>query len=259
MITIKTKKQIEIMVQGGKILSDVVHEIVGKIKPGVSELEIDKMTQDLIIKRGAEPAFKMVKGYKHTICSTTNNVVVHGIPSEYRYKEGDIAGIDCGALYRGFYTDMADAVRVTTINHQQLTIDKYKAIDLFLQTGKRALEEAIKVTVPGNRIGNISEVIQNIVENSGYSVVRSLVGHGVGKKLHEEPEIPGFIDRDINKTPLLKEGMTLAIEVIYNMGKSDVVYKGNDHWSIVTKDGSLSAVFEKTIAITKKEPVILTK
>ncbi|MDO8460991.1 MAG: M24 family metallopeptidase, partial [bacterium] len=132
------------------------------------------------------------------------------------------------------------------------------SIEEFLYAGKRALEEAIKQAKVGNRVGHISKTMQDIIESSGYSIVRSLVGHGVGRSLHEEPEVPGFLVGDILRTPVLKEGMTLAIEAIYNMGERDVAYANNDGWTIKTKDGSLSAVFEKTIVVARKGPVILT-
>ncbi|RJQ38729.1 type I methionyl aminopeptidase [Candidatus Microgenomates bacterium] len=254
MINIKTKKEIIKMKEGGKILADVLSKLIANTKEGLSGVELDKLAEDLIIKRGALPGFKKVKGYSHTLCISLNDVVVHGIPSDYHFKSGDLVGIDCGVFYKGFFTDAAQTVR---IKNQELGI-KDKAVDQFLETGKRALNEAIKEAKIGNRIGDISKIIQNIVEGEGYSVVRSLVGHGVGKNLHEEPEVPGFLNVSLNRTPLLKEGMVIAIEVIYNMGKSEVVYAGGDGWSIKTKDGSLSSTFEKTVAITQNGPLVLT-
>lgn len=241
-------------------MANVLLQITQQVKPGILELELDKLAESLILKNGAKPAFKMVKGYHHTLCVSTNEVVVHGIPKERKLKEGDVVGIDCGVYYEGFNTDSAQTVRVqnSPVRGAQGKIQNANEVDKFLETGKIALDEAIKVAKAGNRIGDISQTIQNIVEGAGYSVVRSLVGHGVGKKLHEEPEVPGFLDRKTEDTPLLKEGMTIAIEVIYNMGKSDVVYGGNDSWTIKTKDGSLSATFEKTIAITQGGPLVLT-
>lgn len=258
MISIKTSSEIEKMKEGGKILAEVLLEIVKNIKPGVSELELDQLAENLILQKGGEPGFKKVEGYKHAICISTNDVVVHGVPTNYKLKEGDIVGIDCGVYYKGFHTDAAETRRVSANNKQQ-TINNKDKIDTFLETGKRALEGAIKVAKIGDRIGDISQTIQKIIEGNGYSVVRSLIGHGVGRKLHEEPEVPGFLDEPILKTPLLKIGMTIAIEVIYNMGKSDVLYSNGDGWTIKTKDGSLSGLFEKTIAITTKGPIVLTK
>ena len=257
MTDIKTPEEIEIMRQGGKILAQVLFEVLKHIKPGITELEIDELADRLITEKGAEPAFKKVKGYNHATCISTNNTVVHGIPTSRKLEEGDVVGIDCGVFYRGLYTDMSETRKVSTNNKQQTT-NNTDEIDRFLETGKRALDEAIKASIPGNRVGHISKTIQNIVEENGYSVVRSLIGHGVGKKLHEDPEVPGFLNKKIEKTPLLKKGMTIAVEVIYNMGGYGVSYRNSDGWTIVTSDGSVSGLFERTIAITDGEPRILT-
>lgn len=256
MINLKTKEEIEIMRTGGKILSEVLFEVLEHAKVGVSELELDQLAEKLILKKGGEPGFKKVDGYKHTICISTNDVVVHGIPTAYKLKEGDVVGIDCGVYYKGFHTDAAHTVRV---QKSKVKSQKFDEIDNFLQTGERAMWEGIKVAKFGNRVGDISKAIQGIVEGQGYSVVRSLIGHGVGRELHEDPEVPGFLDGSILKTPLLKVGMTIAVEVIYNMGKSDVVYSGSDGWTIKSKDGSLSGLFERTIAIISNGSLMLTK
>lgn len=252
MIDIKTDQEIAIMVKGGKILAGVLYEVLDSIKPGVSELEIDALAEKLIRQKGGEPGFQKVPGYKHTICVSTNEVVVHGIPTTYKFQEGDVVGIDCGVYLDGYHTDMSHTVRVRTQNQKD-------DIDMFIEIGERALNEAIHQAKPGNRIGHISQTIQSIVEGAGYSVVRGLIGHGVGKELHEEPEVPGFLRGSIAKTPELVPGMTIAIEVIYNMGKKDVTYTGKDDWTISTADGSLSGLFERTVAITKAGPIILTQ
>ena len=255
MIDLKTKQEIEIMKTGGKILADVLFEVLKNIKIGVSEIELDQLAEKLILEKGGEPGFKKVEGYKHAICISTNDVVVHGIPTNYKLKEGDVVGIDCGVYYKGFHTDMAQTVR---IKDKGLRI-KEDEIDEFLKIGEKAMWEGIKAAKAGQRVGDISKAIQGIVEGQGYSVVKSLVGHGVGRELHEEPEVPGFLDGSILETSLLKEGMTIAIEVIYNMGKSDVIYSGGDGWTIKSKDGSLSGLFERSIAINNGESLILTK
>jgi methionyl aminopeptidase len=255
MIHLKTKEEIKIMKMGGKILAEVLGEVMKRVEVGVSELELDKLAEKLIIQKGGEPGFKKVEGYEHTICISTNDVVVHGIPTNYKLKEGDKVGIDCGVFYKGFHTDMA---QTTMVKGKELNKEYANDIDKFLKTGEKAMWDGIRAAKLGKRIGDISKAIQNTVEGQGYSVVRSLIGHGVGKELHEDPEVPGFLDGPILKTPLLKEGMTIAIEVIYNMGKSDVVYSGNDGWTIKTKDSSLSGLFERTIAITKRNPEIIT-
>jgi len=257
MTNLKTKDEIEIMRTGGKILAEVLREVLNHAKTGISELELDQLAERLILKKDAEPAFRKIENYKHAICISTNDVVVHGVPTTYKLKEGDIVGIDCGVFYKGFYTDMAETLRVKS-QISNLKSQKEDEIDRFLQAGERAMWEGIKVAKFGNRIGDISKAIQEAIEGQGYSVVRSLIGHGVGRELHEEPEVPGFLDIDISKTPVLKAGMTIAIEVIYNMGKSEVIYSNTDGWTIKTKDGSLSGLFERTIALTKGGTVVLT-
>jgi len=257
MIQVKTAKEIASMKKGGKILSDVLWEVVKAAKPGVTELELDALAEKLIREKGGEPGFQKVPGYRYTICACTNDVVVHGIPSNYRLQAGDIFCIDCGVYFEGLHTDMAETILVATNSKEQIT--NYKEKKRFLDIGKEALEAGIKAAKVGNHVGDISRVIQEIVEKEGgYSIVRTLVGHGVGRELHEEPEVPGFLNGPVGKTPLLLEGTTLAIEVIYNLGRPGVVYKGNDDWTIVSKDGSLSSVFERTVLVTKRGPVLLT-
>lgn len=252
-IHLKTPEEIEIMAKGGKILSDTVWEVLKHAKPGVSELELDALAQKLIEKQGGKPGFKFVKGYHHTLCTSTNDTIVHGIPTNYQLREGDVFGIDCGVLLDGFNTDMSETIVVGGEDKADPKVRK------FLQTGKRALEEALKEVKPGNRVGNISEVIQTIVEREGgYGVTRELIGHGVGKKLHEDPPVPGYIARKVEKTPLLVEGMVIAVEVIYNMGSREIAFAGTDDWTIKTRDGSLSGLFERTVAITKDGYRLLT-
>lgn len=252
-IHLKTPDEIEIMAKGGKILSETLYEVLKKAKPGVSELELDALAEKLIKKQGGQPGFKFVKGYHHTICTSTNDVVVHGIPTSYRLKEGDVFGVDCGVLLDGYHTDMAETIIIGgNANAKKDIID-------FLATGKKALLEALEEAKPGNHIGNISQVIQKIVEkDGGYGVTRELIGHGVGKSLHEDPPVPGYLTRRIEKTPLLVPGMVIAVEVIYNMGGREVVFAGTDDWTIKSRDGSLSGLFERTVAITETGQKILT-
>jgi methionyl aminopeptidase len=251
MIKIKTPEEIKIMQTGGKMLADTLWEVCAKVLPEMTEIEVDALADKLIKEKGGEAGFKKVEGYHHATCISTNEVVVHGIPSPYVLKEGDIIGIDCGVFYKGFHTDMSETVRVGS--------SKPDAIDKFLKVGKRALEAGINQAKVGNRVGDISKAIQDIVEvQNGYSVVRSLVGHGVGKELHEDPEIPGYLHGKIEKTPLLKEGMVIAVEVIYNMGGPDLAFANNDGWTLQSKDGSLAGLFERTLAITKDGPLLIT-
>lgn len=252
----KTKKKIEIMKRAGLILSQVMNEIVDYVKVGVSELEVDSLAERRILELGGEPGFKKVEGYKHTICASTNDVVVHGIPRDRKFVDGDIFGFDCGVYLEGYHTDMAETVRVRDKSDSDGQSDR---IDKFLISGKKALFEAISQAKPGNHVGHISKYMQEGIESNGYSIVKSLVGHGVGKELHEEPEIPGYLEGKIEETPRLYPGMTLAIEVIYNMGRPGVVFEGTDDWTIVSEDGSLAGLFERTIYIDENGPKLITK
>lgn len=254
MIHYKTPQEIAAMQKGGKILAEVLHEVLGHVRPGVTELEIDQLAEKLIREKGAEPGFKKVEGYRHTICISTNEVVVHGIPTIYAFQKGDVVGIDCGVYLEGFHTDMSETIIVKS---SKLKIQS-EPIEKFLKIGKKALKAGIAQAKVGNRVGHISKAIQDVVESAGYSVVRSLIGHGVGRKLHEEPEIPGYLHTTVSKTPLLKIGMTLAVEVIYNMGNPEVEYVKGDKWTIKTVDGSISGLFERTIAITEAGTIMLT-
>lgn len=252
MIDIKTNQEIESMKKGGHILAVALNKALASAKEGITEGELDKIAERSIRDQGGEPGFMRVPGYKHTICTATNEVIVHGIPGSYRLKDGDVLCIDCGVYMDGLHTDMADTVIVGGKNKAP------KAVQQFLEVGSKAMWAGIANAVAGNRVGHISKAIQEIVEGSGYNVTRSLIGHGVGRDLHEEPEVPGYLSGKVERTPLLKEGMTIAVEVIYAMGGSDVVYANDDGWTIKTADNSLSAVFERSILITKGEPEILT-
>src|SRR5579885_2732552 len=192
------------MKKAGHMLADVLAQVTSHAQPGISELELDNLAEKLIKEKGGEPGFKKVPDYYHTICVATNHVVVHGIPSKYRLKEGDIIGIDCGVFLNGFHTDMAETVRVSEIKTQNLKLktNKEDEIGRFLRIGKEAMLDGIAQVKPGNRIGHISKVIQTKVEKiGGYSVTRSLIGHGVGRQLHEEPEVPGYLSKSIDQTP----------------------------------------------------------
>lgn len=244
-------EKIKKMTHAGKILGDVLEKVCQSVKPGITEIELDQLAEKLIKERGGESGFKKVPGYNHTICVSTNDVVVHGIPKKRELKEGDIIGIDCGVYFEGYHTDMAETVVVGKTDNEHV-------LD-FLRVGKESLFNAIKEAKPHNRVGNISKAMQDGIEGNGFSIVRTLVGHGVGKELHEEPEIPGYLYGKIEKTPLLKVGMTIAVEVIYNMGTKEVVYDGSDDWTIATRDGSLSGLFERSLLITENGPKLLTR
>lgn len=250
MIPLKTEAEIKMMKKGGQILAGVMEEIKRNVRVEVSTLELDRLADKLISQRG-KASFKKVPGYKWATCMCVNETVVHGIPSQYKLKEGDLLGIDIGIFYQGFHTDMAQTV---IVGEQK---DKSKLN--FLKTGQKALEKAIDQALVGKHIGHLSAIIQETVEKEGYSSVRALTGHGIGRNLHEEPSIPCFLEGKIEATPQLKEGMTLAVEVIYNQGKPQVVYRDDDGWTIQTEDGRLSGLFESTIAITAKGPIVLTQ
>ena len=207
---------------------------------------LDKIAQQEIKKRGAVSSFKTVEDYRWTICTTVNEQVVHGIPTQRVLKDGDILGIDIGAFYQGFHGDLAISVPVGQVSE---TTKK------FLDVGVKTLRKAIEKAKAGNTIGDISSTIQNSIEAAGYSIVKSLTGHGVGKSLHEEPMVPGF--GRAKTGPKILKNMVLAIEVIYAQGSGKVVL-GNDNWTISTKDHSLGGLFEQTVAIGKNGPIVLT-
>ena len=261
MIPIKTKEEIEVMIEGGRRLARVFDQVLKEVKPGVETKRLDELGEALIKKEKGKPSFKMVPGYHWSTCINVNQGVVHGIPGGYRLKEGDLLSLDAGIFYQRFHTDKAETILVQRakcparggVNSVQ-SEEKYK----FLEAGKRALEKAIEMARPGNYLGQISKVIEKEIGKAGFSPVRALTGHGVGRKLHEEPQIPCFFEREVEKTPKLKKGMTLAIEIIYNQGLPEVVLT-SDGWTIETKDGKISGLFEETVAVTAGGPLVLTR
>lgn len=253
MIPIKTDQEIEKMREGGKRLTQVLNQVLRAIKPGVSLEKLDKLAESLIEKKGGKPSFKMVKGYHWATCINVNQGVVHGVPDGYRLKEGDLVSVDMGMFYKGLHTDMA---RTLCVRRQKAKVKIQK--DKFLETGKEALKKAIKAAKPGNRIGHISKAIQDVIQRKGYKPIEALTGHGVGKELHEEPQIPCFLKGKIEETPMLEPGMTLAIEAIYAQGSPEIVVAPNG-WTIETQDGKMSGLFEETVAVTRDGPLILTR
>lgn len=253
-IELKNSDQIKIMKEGGLILSNVMETLLKTVEVGIEVKELDSLAETQIRKKGAVPSFQMVPGYKWTICACINDVVVHGIPDNYKIQNDDLVGIDMGVFFKGFHTDSSWSVRVGNGKSP-----KAKSIDTFLNVGKRALHQAISKVIVGNRIYDISRVIEDIVTSSGYSIVKSLIGHGVGRKLHEAPEVPGFTKGKREDSPLIQDGLTIAVEIIYNMGGPDVVYKKGDGWTISTKDGKLSGLFETTVAATDHGVILLSK
>jgi methionyl aminopeptidase len=244
-------ERIKAMTEGGEKLGEILKNLLNESVTGTNLLDIEDHANDLIKKAGGSPSFTTVEDYKWATCLCVNDEVVHGIPKKYLLQKDDVFTIDIGMIYKGYHTDMA-RTKIIGIDKDEVSDKKH-----FLDTGKKALNLATSAAVVGNRIGHISSIIEDIITEQKYGIVRSLVGHGVGKKLHEEPQIPGFVRGDIKNTPLIKEGMTLAIEVIYAKGNGSIVID-NDGWTIRTRDGSLSAVFENTISVNINGPRVLT-
>jgi methionyl aminopeptidase len=249
----KTSEKLIAMREGGQKLARILEDLLARADRGVTLLFLEERAQKLIKDTGGSPSFQTVSGYTRATCLCVNEVVVHGVPSPYVLQEGDLLTIDVGLLYKGFHTDTAWTKIIGEGKAEGIEKEK------FLKVGEEALWKAIKEARPGNRVGHISQTIQRIIEKAGYSIVKSLVGHGVGRQLHEEPQVPGFLRGDIAGTALLTPGMTIAVEVIYAQGDGRVIYENDDGWSIATRDQSLSAVFEHTIAITESEPIVLTQ
>lgn len=248
MISIKTKKEIDAMKKGGSILREVLKETEAMLKPGLKTREVDAFVEKRITEKGGEPGFKRVKGYSWATCVCVNDQIVHTPPSDRVLRDGDVITVDAGVFYGNLHTDSALTVQIGT---------QTKDIQTFLETGRKALKKALAVTKVGNRIGHISQAFQETIEGAGYSIVRELTGHGVGHELHEDPYIPCFISGQIEKTALLKPGMTLAIEVMYAMGDPKIIYE-DDGWSLKMADNSPSATFEHTVALTENRTLILT-
>jgi len=246
MIPLKSEEDLKMLQRSGKILSRIMRRLEKSVSAGISTLEIDHLAGELIAAEGAQPAFKGYKGFPATICTSINEEIVHGIPGERVLREGDIISLDLGVKYCGYFSDAAVTLAVGLVD---LKVNK------LIQVSRQALAEGIKEAIAGNNLSDISHRIQSFVEGNGFSVVRQFVGHGIGKSLHEEPEIPNF--GRPHEGPVLRKGMVLAIEPMVNMGswQSEILPNG---WTAVTKDKLPSAHFEHTIAITEEGPRILT-
>jgi len=254
MIFLKSRQEIEIMRTANRVVAEILLNLKEQIAPGISTGDVDKISSELIKRKGVRSAFKGyqirngVPPFPATICISLNNEVVHGIPSlQRRIEEGDVVSLDFGVIYKDFYGDAA----VTFCLGQPK-----EEVRRLIQTTLEALESGIEKAQVGSRIGDISAAVQDKVEEKGFSVVREFVGHGVGRRLHEDPPVPNYGIRE--RGVRLREGMVLAIEPMVNMGKPDVIMK-NDGWTAITKDGSLSAHFEHSIAITEKGPIVLSQ
>ena len=248
MILLKSARELELMRQAGAILAEVKDRLRALVRAGITTREIDADVEAFIISRKARPAFKGYRGFPATVCTSINEEIVHGIPSsKRRLKEGDIIGLDLGCIVDGYYADCAITLPVGSIPPR---------VQELLDVTRESLDKAIVQCRIGNRLGDISHAVQSHCEGHGFSVVRAFVGHGIGKQLHEEPQVPNF--GEPGRGPLLKSGMVLAIEPMITMGSWDVRVL-EDRWTAVTADGSLAAHFEDTIAITEDGPDVLTR
>ncbi len=248
-IKIKTDEEVRIMAEGGAKLARVKEGLREAIKEGVSAVEIEKLANTLIEEQGAEASFKKVPGYHWATCINVNEGLVHGIPTPGMvFKAGDLVSVDVGIYHKGFHTDTSISVGIN------LSPENKK----FLNVGKMALEKAISKCRVGNFIYDISKAMEDTLEEAGYTPVKALVGHGVGRELHEDPQIPCFVPGEVSESPKIKKGMVLAVEVMYAMG-SDKVHILEDGWTIAMRDGKISALFEETVAVGENGPKILTQ
>ncbi len=246
MITIKSDSEIELMREAGRILRDTLNMLKEHVKVGVTTKELDKLAHDYIISRGAKPSFLGYGGFPGSICASVNEQVVHGIPSNRKLVSGDIIGIDCGVIYKGWQSDAARTFAVGEIS------EKHKKL---IQVTEQSFFEAMKVIREGARLGDIGAAVQNLAESNGFSVVRDLVGHGIGKDMHEDPQVPNY--GKAGKGLRLKRNMTLAIEPMINEGTYEVSAL-DDGWTVVTDDDGYSAHYENTVLITEDGYEILS-
>ncbi len=245
-ISIKSEEEVELLRKSSLLVGKTLAEVAKHIHPGVETQKLDKIAEQFIRDHGAKPGFKGMYGFPATLCISINENVVHGIPGKYVLKDGDIASIDCGTFMNGFYGDSAYTFGVGTISEE---------VAQLMKATKESLYKGIEMAVHGNRVGDIGHAIQTYVEARGYSVVRDLVGHGLGRQLHEKPEVPNFGRR--GRGPLLKEGMVLAIEPMINLGKYRVVQE-KDGWTIRTADRLPSAHYEHDVVVRKDKAEILS-
>lgn len=247
MITIKTPEEIQVMREGGKILAQILEEVAEGIHPGATTKELDTKAEKLIVRAGVKPAFKGYQGFPSVVCTAVNEEMVHNVPSDKPLEEGDILSLDIGLIYKGMYLDMARTYAVGEISLEASHL---------IKATKKSLRLGIKKARPGNTVGDIGNTIQRFIESQGYGVVRILCGHGIGKELHEDPKIANFGKRGEGEE--LKIGMVICIEPMVTAGKYDLKQTKDGH-GYITKDGSLSAHFEDTLAIIQDGAEVLTK
>lgn len=246
MIILKGRREIELMRRAGRVVAEALAELERRIAPGVTTLELNRIAEEVLERRGAIPAFKGYRGFPASICTSINEEVVHGIPSLKKLSEGDIISIDIGAVINGYYGDAAATFPVGVVDEEKQRL---------LKVTREALWQGINCAVVGSRLSDISYAIQSYVEKNGFSVVRDYVGHGIGQQMHEDPQVPNF--GSPGHGPRLRPGMTLAIEPMVNAGTHQVVTLA-DGWTVVTLDGRPSAHFEHTVAVTENGPEVLT-
>jgi methionyl aminopeptidase len=246
MLYLKTNEEVELLRKSNMLVSKTLAEMASLIKPGITTLSLDKVAEAFIRDNGGVPAFKGYNGFPKTLCTSVNDEVVHGIPSGYILKEGDIISIDCGVIINGYYGDSAYTFAVGEIDEEKRRL---------LEVTKASLEEGVNEAIAGNRVGDISFAVQTKAENAGFTVVRELVGHGLGTKLHEAPEVPNYGRR--GSGPKMEKGLVICIEPMINMGLKETIQM-SDGWTIKTADGKPSAHFEYAVAIDKGKADVLT-
>jgi methionyl aminopeptidase len=246
MIKLKTDEEIELLRENGILVSKTLAEVGKQVAPGITTMELNNIAEQYIRDNGAEPAFLGYGGFPYTLCISVNDVIVHGFASDYRLQEGDIISVDCGTIYKGFFGDSAYTFAVGEVSSETRKL---------MNVTKESLYKGISRVKPGNRVGDISYEIQRFVEDNGFSVVREMVGHGIGRNLHESPEVPNFGSRGQGKK--LKEGMVICIEPMVNAG-SRSVQMHEDGWTLSTLDGANAAHYELMVAVRRGEPDVLS-
>jgi len=237
------------MIEGGKRLARVKKALEKRIGAGVSAHDIEVLADELILKEGGKPSFKMVPGYSWATCVNVNDELVHGIPTEeVIFRKGDVVSVDVGMYYKGFHTDTSFT----------LGIKPSASVRRFLEVGKEALNKAVSEARVGRRVWDISRAIEEVIKAAGFSPIRALVGHGVGRELHEDPQIPCFLPGKVEESARIEPGMVFAIEIMYAAGTPEVE-KAPDGWTIRMRDGKISGLFEETVAVSAREPQILTQ
>ena len=246
MIGLKSEQEIELLRENALMVSKTLAEVGRHIEPGITTRELDAIAEKYIRSLGAVPGFLGYEGFPATLCLSVNDIVVHGFPSEYKLKEGDILSVDCGTIYRGYYGDSAYTFPVGMVDARTQQL---------LDATRQSLEEGIRQAVAGNRTGDIGEAVQTFCERQGFSVVREMVGHGLGTDMHESPEVPNFGRRGHGVK--LREGMVICIEPMINAGRKEV-YLDENGWAVHTADGEKSAHFEKTVVVRRGQAEVLT-